>query len=56
MPVTDQSPAREQPDPTLSHFYGLELVMTQELIADTLGLRREGATRALSSCSVPGRK
>jgi hypothetical protein len=31
-----------------------ELVMTQELIANMLGVRRESVTEAPGSCSAPG--
>ena len=39
---------------SLDRLRGNELVMTQELIANMLGVRREGVTEARSSCRRPG--
>ena len=39
---------------SLDRLQGNELVMTQELIANMLGVRREGVTEARSSCRRPG--
>ena len=38
---------------SLDRLQGNELVMTQELIANMLGVRREGVTEAAASCRKP---